>query len=461
MYLGLQTFNTQSECTTSLSGSQCVQQGNMCCKGTNCVASNVTCANGTTPVSNGCDSNCQPQVSCQPSTAKSITITSPNGSTSSSGGEAWIFGQTYDIKWNSNGVNKVNISLEFYGGGGISIANGISASLGKYIWTVDAMGNNSSYHKIIITDADSSNTTDKSDNYFIILSAPITKSITVTSPNGGEQWVPGTTHDITWNSSGVDRVNVYVLDENDHSSFIACPQVMSGCDFWGIPPMHCTNYKGIASNIDASLEKYSWTIPSTINLSDGYKIIIESTSCDGKNFYSDSSNSTFSIASQIIATSSSVKLIYPNGGETFTQGSNMNISWSGGSAKVLVGLVKDTFNGTTDMNILGWIHRFANPDSFLIWDGKSVSDTSGATTWDPLSVYKGPFKIIVVSEDSNGNYIAGNSGNYDTSDNYFNIYPNTDFLELQANVLNSTQNQLASIASAITQLIEKIKGLIK
>ncbi len=36
-----------------------------------------------------------------------------------------------------------------------------------------------------------------------IHSVAYSQSITVTSPNGGENWVKGTTHNITWTSSGI------------------------------------------------------------------------------------------------------------------------------------------------------------------------------------------------------------------------------------------------------------------
>ena len=62
----------------------------------------------------------------------SITVTSPNG------GETWGGGKTYDITWNSAGVDTVSITLIDYRAGPVetTIAANLSASLGKYSWTI-------------------------------------------------------------------------------------------------------------------------------------------------------------------------------------------------------------------------------------------------------------------------------------------------------------------------------------
>jgi len=67
----------------------------------------------------------------------SITILSPNG------GEKWQYGKNYIIEWKSEGVDKVNIGLEDWTGiiAGddyefCTIAEDVSASTGKYSWTI-------------------------------------------------------------------------------------------------------------------------------------------------------------------------------------------------------------------------------------------------------------------------------------------------------------------------------------
>ena len=79
------------------------------------------------------------------SSVPSINVISPNG------GEQWVFGNTYDIKWTSNGVDTVNIELEMPSGG-IGLASNIPASLGKFSWKVDTYSNLGDYYKIRISE---------------------------------------------------------------------------------------------------------------------------------------------------------------------------------------------------------------------------------------------------------------------------------------------------------------------
>ncbi len=98
---------------------------------------------------------------------KSITVVSPNG------GEKWVAGQTYDINWNSSGMEKVVMSIcgetnscrELPGMG-----YGVDASLGKYSWAIDPNalwfpGN----FKMRISSYTDLRVYDESDNYFSIV----------------------------------------------------------------------------------------------------------------------------------------------------------------------------------------------------------------------------------------------------------------------------------------------------
>ncbi|PJC51357.1 MAG: hypothetical protein CO031_03015, partial [Candidatus Nealsonbacteria bacterium CG_4_9_14_0_2_um_filter_37_38] len=220
----------------------------------------------------------------------SITVLSPNG------GETWIVGNTYNITWNASGIDKVNIYLEEIElPGGIqpkiacsslpcdsnvsfcppcdkAIAKNISASLGKYSWTIPANQQVLTKAKIAIYSVSAGKIYDESDNYFSIVAAP---SITVLSPNGGEKWVVGKTYEITWRSSGIDKVDVSL-----------CGQIP--IDIAG----NCLPV--IAEDISANLGKYSWTIPSDISPKDGYRIRI----FDGKTNLQDDTDNYFSIVAK-------------------------------------------------------------------------------------------------------------------------------------------------------------------
>lgn len=79
--------------------------------------------------------------------------------------------------------------------------------------------------------------------------------IKVISPNGEEEWKIGNTYDITWESQGADKIYIYLVKEG--ASDVA--EIITR-DF-----------------IQASLGKYSWTIPTKnndINLGGQFKIVI-------------------------------------------------------------------------------------------------------------------------------------------------------------------------------------------
>ena len=93
------------------------------------------------------------------------------------------------------------------------------------------------------------------------------KSITVLSPNGGEKWVIGSTHKITWTSKGVNKVLIE-LDRGNQG--------------WHL-----------AYNVDAALGEYKWTISNSVTPADDYKIkIIGQGDAAG---VEDASNNYFSI----------------------------------------------------------------------------------------------------------------------------------------------------------------------
>ncbi len=122
-----------------------------------------------------------------------------------------------------------------------------------------------------------------------------TTALTVTSPNGGEKWIRGTTHTLKWSSTG--SPGAYVKIELMKSGVLN---------------------KVIVSST-ANDGSYSWTIPSTQTLGTDYKIRITSTS---KPSITDSSNSNFAIVRGTLTVTS------PNGGESWKRGTVHTITWS-------------------------------------------------------------------------------------------------------------------------------------
>ena len=96
--------------------------------------------------------------------------------------------------------------------------------------------------------------------------------ITITSPNGGEQWMKGNAYDITWSLgpkiSVNDKVAIYLVDGSQEGP----------CTLSGVCCYTCSNWKLIASGVPASFGKYGWNIPANQKVDTKYKIFIRTIS---------------------------------------------------------------------------------------------------------------------------------------------------------------------------------------
>jgi endonuclease/exonuclease/phosphatase family metal-dependent hydrolase len=100
---------------------------------------------------------------------------------------------------------------------------------------------------------------------FLIPGDAVSASVTVSSPNGGESWVGGSSHAITWTSTGVTNVKLeYTLDGSA----------------WTV----------ITSSTAASTGSYSWTVPSSASTAAKVRVSDASNST-----ITDSSNAAFTI----------------------------------------------------------------------------------------------------------------------------------------------------------------------
>jgi len=128
-----------------------------------------------------------------------VTVTSPNG------GEIWYTGESHPITWTAAGfVGNVIIELNrTYPSGVWETIIASTANSGTYSWTVTAPG--TSLARVRVSSVNNTGINDVSDANFTIT----VTAITVTSPNGGEQWTVGSSQNILWNSVGVSgTVNI-------------------------------------------------------------------------------------------------------------------------------------------------------------------------------------------------------------------------------------------------------------
>ncbi len=144
-----------------------------------------------------------------PTQNESITVISPNGS------EIWNIGTPHAIQWYSTGnIPTVRIELSKNSASGpwnvIPGASGLS-NTGSWSWTPVA-SDVSTTARIRVVDTSSTDINDMSDGDFEIFDPT---NITITSPNGGEVWVSGSSHNITWTSGGT--INFVRIDYSDNN----------------------------------------------------------------------------------------------------------------------------------------------------------------------------------------------------------------------------------------------------
>ncbi len=198
-----------------------------------------------------------------------------------------------------------------------------------------------------------------SNSYFSLTAAPY---ITLSSPNGGESWQLGSTHNISWQSNAGGSVKIELYKGS-------------------------SKYKTISSSTSND-GSYSWSIPSNYDAYSNYKIKITSTS--NSSLY-DYSNNYFSL----ISASAYITVTSPNGGESWQLGSSHTISWnSNASGNVKIELYKS-----------GSYYRTIT----------SSTSNDGSYSWSIPSNYDAysNYKIKITS--------TSNSSLYDYSNNYFSL----------------------------------------
>ncbi len=234
----------------------------------------------------------------------SVTVISPNG------GELWSVGSNQTITWASNNISDVKIEYTTDSGSTWITIISSTPSDGNHAWTIPNTPSNNC--KVKISDVANPSTNDESDNSFSI----IQPAISVTTPNGSESWLVGSTQDITWTSSNVSNVKIEYSTDSGVS--------------W-ITIIDSTSSSG----------NYSWTIPNTP--SNNCKVKISDVT--NLSIY-DESDSVFSIIQP------SVTVISPNGGEGWQIGTVQNIIWSSSSVDN-VKIEYTTNNGSSWNTIIG------------------------------------------------------------------------------------------------------------
>jgi len=250
---------------------------------------------------------------------QTVTVGSPNG------GENWQIGTAQNITWTSSNITNVKIEYTTNNGTNwITIISSVPATPATYLWTIP--NTPSTQCKVRISDASDGSPSDESNNTFTI--SPPSQTITVNSPNGGEDWQVGTSQNITWTSSNITNVKIEYTTNNG------------------------TNWSTIISSVPSTPASYSWTIPNTPSTQ--CKVRISDAADETP---SDESNNTFTISSP----TQTITVNSPNGGENWQVGTTQNITWTSSNI-TNVKIEYTTNNGTSWSTIISSVP--ATPASY-------------------------------------------------------------------------------------------------
>jgi len=244
-----------------------------------------------------------------------ITVTSPNG------GENWEPGSSHSITWSSSNLPGSYVAIQLYRSGSSSFISNSTIDDGNYTWSIPSSQTESDYYQVKIYSTTAPDIYDISDNNFSIGDGSSGSStITVTSPNGGENWEPGSNENITWTSANLPTscrifINLFKSGTFDRT-------IVGSSGYSGSPDDGTSN--------DGS---YTWSIPSSLDESSDYKVIIIAATLviDAmygdywENISSDYSDNYFTIEE---STTSTITVTSPNGGENWEPGSSHSITWS-------------------------------------------------------------------------------------------------------------------------------------
>ena len=283
--------------------------------------------------------------------SETISVTSPNG------GENWPVDSIQEITWSSSGTSgTVDLEYSINNGSSWTIIESAITDDGSYDWTIPNDPSTECLVRVSDTDGDPSDVS----NATFTISSPA--SITVTAPNGGEDWQVGTTQTITWtsvNTSGDVRLE-YSTDNGSGWSEIIASTADDGTHDWIIPDD-----------------------PST-------ECLVRITDTDGDP--SDVSDAVFTISAV-----PSITVTAPNGGEDWTVGTTQTITWTSENTSGNVRLEYSTDNGSGWSEIIAstsddGTHDWTIPDDPSTDCLVRVTDTDG----DPSDVSDAVFTISAV-----------------------------------------------------------------
>lgn len=390
-----------------------------------------------------------------------IKVISPNG------GERWEIGKTYDIKWQSSGLETIEINLyNSSSGTAYGIADDIQASLGSYSWIISNNIPKGSNYLIQINGNYKGAPMDSSDNYFSIVSP--TTTICIDSDDFG------------------NSINYYTKRSIYTCTGSSCTSARD--DFC----LDQSNLKEYYCGKDSTIRSEIYTCPKGYNCKDGACVSVTSLctdSDDGKNYYVKGScsdkiqtytdNCLLNVVNEwycdsvsnscknevytcpygcqdgacLKSVTPSITITYPTTGEILQKGSTIFINLQFSPSVPKGGFAVNLLRADSDVAIAhlkycgatGYTQDNAMPVN-VSWAWKVGYDVDGK------EILNGSYRILVYDCGARtdsvwlGNTASAKSG-------VFSIVSG----ELG---LKSIESQLASLTVVISQLIEQLRNLL-
>lgn len=217
-----------------------------------------------------------------------IAVVSPNG------GEVFTAGTVNNITWTSDITGNLRITLLKAGLHYALIASS-TPNDGVFEWSVSPRLAAGDDYSVKIASVTYPSLFDLSDATFSVSPGGGTY-VTVLSPNGGESFVAGAVLPITWTSDVTGYLRLSLQKAGADVMLISAKTLNDGA--------------------------FDWTIPTTLPSADDYTVKI--LYCMNTEI-SDVSDAPFEITGGI---GSTVTVVSPNGGETFTAGTTNTITWT-------------------------------------------------------------------------------------------------------------------------------------
>ncbi|HEX2899053.1 MAG TPA: CUB domain-containing protein, partial [Bacteroidia bacterium] len=167
---------------------------------------------------------------------------------------------------------------------------------------------------------------------FLLAGNVSAQTITVTSPNGGENWNGCVARNITWSMTGIASPYFDI----DYS------------------PDNGSNWVAVASNYFSPGGTYSWTLP---NITSSSFLVRVKLSSNGT--IQDVSNALFSVTGPLILTA-------PNGGQSWVSGTTQTITWNPNGTSNNYNIEYSTNNGASWVTIVNPLSTTGNTYNWVV-----------------------------------------------------------------------------------------------